>query len=85
MIDRKHVLTAAHCILANFEYYYGDQVYTINLTSNEFYPTLESSYKVYIGADNLIMGNINIKPAKVVSVGKVIRVNRLKYFKIFGK
>ena len=59
-------------------------MYTINLTSNEFYPTLESSYKVYIGADNLIMGNINIKPVKVMSVSKVIRVNRLKYL-IFEK
>jgi hypothetical protein len=74
LIDRKHVITAAHCILSNFDYLYGDQIYTINLTTSSFYPTLESCYKVFVGADNLIVGDTNIKPAKVVSVSKVIRV-----------
>lgn len=74
LIDRRTVLTAAHCIIENFNYYYNNRTYVINVTANEFYPTKGSMFKVFIGADHYIERDADIKPAKVVSVEKAFRV-----------
>lgn len=74
LIDRRTVLTAAHCIIENFNYHYNNRTYVINVTANEFYPTKGSMFKVFIGADHYIERDADIKPAKVVSVEKAFRV-----------
>lgn len=78
LINRRTVLTAAHCILTEFDYFYKSKFYQINVTTNVFYPTIESIYKVYLGADALINNNLNIKPAVVTNVNEIIRVFLLK-------
>lgn len=75
LIDRRTVLTAAHCILEQLDYYYINKTYTINVTANEYFPTNGSLYKVYVGAHRFVEPDYDIKPARVVSVEKPIRVS----------
>ncbi|CAF0860178.1 unnamed protein product [Brachionus calyciflorus] len=71
LIDRLTILTAGHCIF--------DKVYYQNLqipvVPNEFYPTLESMFKVYLGVHDRTLINFvqNISPAIQVNVRKIIR------------
>lgn len=74
LIDRRTVLTAAHCILEEFEYKYGNSTYIISVTPNAFFPTFGSMYKVFIGAHTFITYEINIKPARIIQVDMPIRV-----------
>ncbi|CAF0704354.1 unnamed protein product [Brachionus calyciflorus] len=52
LINRKTVLTAAHCILKDFEYEYKDEILQIKVVPNKYYPTYESMYKVFLGVHN---------------------------------
>lgn len=88
IINRKTVITAAHCILETFEYRYGNKSYLINVTENSFYPTIGSLYTVYVGVDKIITYDVDIKPAKAVTVDRIIRVilfykNNLVNFLLF--
>ena len=53
LIDRNTILTAAHCI--NFERFYTESGvnYKYAIIPNELYPTLESTYTVYLGLHSL--------------------------------
>jgi hypothetical protein len=76
LINRKTVLTAAHCTIGDFIYFHPlkNKTYSIKITPNPFYPTYESIFKVYLGAHNFIMSDIDITDTVVASVDKVIRV-----------
>lgn len=69
------VMTAAHCVIKSFNYYYNDKIYEINITANNYFPKIESIFTVFVGAHNNIQMNKNIAPAKPVSVSSVIVVN----------
>ncbi len=74
LIDRKTVLTAAHCILDTFSYEYQNITYNITATVNEFVPTMGAIYKVFTGVDRFVQADYDLKPAKVVNVERPIRV-----------
>lgn len=74
LIDRRTVLTAAHCILERFEHVYNNRSYLINVTTNDFNPTIGSIYSVFVGVDRYIQPDYDIKPARLVKVDKAIRV-----------
>lgn len=74
LLNRRTVLTAAHCILHQFDYVYNNHSYLIKVTENEYNPTLESIYKVYVGAKSLILTDTDLKPAQVFNVAQIIRV-----------
>ncbi len=53
LINRFTVLTASHCILDKyFLHNYKNRTYLINITSNSFYPSLESMVSVFIGIND---------------------------------
>ena len=52
LIDRKTVLTAAHCIIFQIQNNVYGKLYSINTQPNEFYPTHESMFRVYLGVHN---------------------------------
>lgn len=74
-------MTAAHCAIKTFSYYYNDNIYEINITSNNYFPKVESIFTVFVGGHSAIQSNSNIAPAKAVSVSSVIVVN-IKLIKI---
>jgi V8-like Glu-specific endopeptidase len=49
LIDRKTVLTAAHCIPTTVQYTSNGYTYTISVQTNQYYTTLESMFSVYLG------------------------------------
>ena len=49
LIDRKTVLTAAHCIIKERTFDYDGQRYNVTVEPNTYYPTYESMYKVFLG------------------------------------
>lgn len=49
LIDKKTVLTAAHCIQDAISYSYSGQDYTYTVKLNDDYPSMESMYTVYLG------------------------------------
>jgi hypothetical protein len=52
LIDRKTVLTAAHCIMYQINREAYGNNFRINIVPNEFYSTYESIYTVYLGVHN---------------------------------
>lgn len=72
LIDRLTILTAAHCIIKTIYL----QNREIKVVPNEYYPTIESMYKVYLGVHDKTMINFvqNIQPAIEVKVKQVIIV-----------
>lgn len=49
LISTDVVLTAAHCIVKEFDYYIFGYVYSLTIKLNEFFPTMESMFSVYLG------------------------------------
>lgn len=49
LIDRKTVLTAAHCYVKSFTSSYNSNSYTVTVQTNSFHSTIESMYTVYLG------------------------------------
>ena len=49
LVNRKTVLTAGHCVVQTFDYDFRGSTYTIKVSTNQYYPTLESMYRIYIG------------------------------------
>ena len=52
LINRKTVLTAAHCNPTEFDYDYKGNTYTFDIVVNQYYPTLASMFTVYLGIQN---------------------------------
>ena len=68
-------MTAAHCIIKEFEYEYENQTYQQTVERNSFYPTEESMYKIYLGLHNHSdIYSESIAPAILASVDKIIVV-----------
>ena len=65
-------MTAAHCIIKTVNL----QNREIKVVPNEYYPTFESMYKVYLGVHDRTVINFvqNIQPAVEVKVKKIIPV-----------
>lgn len=81
LINRKTVLTAAHCIVRYFDYTFKGLTYTITVRTNNYYPTLENMYRVYLGIQdrtllNSASGNIDYGSGVYRSISK-IRVVRI--------
>ncbi|CAF0704352.1 unnamed protein product [Brachionus calyciflorus] len=72
LINRRTVVTAAHCILRNFDKDFNNETYSFNVTENAYYQSLESMYKVYLGVDYFVNSDNDIKPAEVYNVEQVI-------------
>jgi hypothetical protein len=69
LINEQTVVTAGHCVQSKF---YSDNYFVYNFTDN--YPTLESSYDIYLGVHNLAGFNENNPNMRKYSVRKIIRV-----------
>ncbi len=77
LIDRRTVLTAAHCIPTKVYFEHQGNQYYANVQPNSFYPTFGSMYQVYLGLHDksLIETGNNIYPAIQVKVGSIVRVS----------
>lgn len=77
LIDRQTVLTAAHCNIEIYPYNFEGIPLNIPVMTNQFHPTIESIYTVYLGVHNKssIMKNSEL-PSHVVKmpVKKFIKV-----------
>jgi hypothetical protein len=49
LIDLNTVVSAAHCVIKEFDYYIFGYVYSLRIKLNEFYPTIESMFSIYLG------------------------------------
>jgi hypothetical protein len=76
LINRRTVLTAAHCILTEIEFEHNGLTYKTPVVPNEYYPTIGSMYKVYLGFHDIsaIDSVLNTSPGIVASVKNVYRV-----------
>jgi secreted trypsin-like serine protease len=52
LIDSNTVVSAAHCVIKEFDYYIFGYVYSLKIKLNEFYPTTESMFSIYLGKFN---------------------------------
>jgi hypothetical protein len=59
LIDRQTVLTAAQCVPKSLDYAINNELYTIPVETNEYYPTVESMLSVYFGVYNRSEIDIN--------------------------
>ncbi len=67
------MITAGHCVQSKF---YAGNYFVYNFTDN--YPTLESSYDIYLGVHNLSTVNgVKLPNVRKYSVRKIIRVSFL--------
>ena len=53
LINPDTILTAAHCFISQVYYHYFNHLITVDVVENEFHPTYESMYTVYLGMHNL--------------------------------
>ena len=53
LIDKKTVLTAAHCSYRTISIQYNSRSYSVNVVPNSQYPTYASMFTVYLGVQNL--------------------------------
>lgn len=53
LIDRKHVLTAAHCLQASLKIKYNNKYYTSTAKINSKFTTLESMYTIFLGINDI--------------------------------
>ena len=72
LIDRRTVLTAAHCIQSSVDFTYDGSTYTTTVEANSYFSTIEQMYKVYLGVHN--RSQRTTSPAFEASVSKVYRV-----------
>ena len=52
LISTLKVLTAAHCIPTTVSFTYLGVIYTVQVNTNSYYPTIESMLAVYLGVQN---------------------------------
>ena len=49
LIDKNVILSAAHCIPKRATFYFMNVLYGYNIRVNNFYPTWESMFTIYLG------------------------------------
>ncbi len=77
MINKRSVMTAAHCIVNDFDYAYGGKSYKITLTLNKYYPTWGSMYTVYAGVNDISFYSARKNPSPPgvkLAIAEVIKV-----------
>jgi hypothetical protein len=76
LVDRSTVLTAAHCVQEELTVTYDRQTYTVKVAPNEFFPTMGSMFRVYLGLHNNrgARDGSSISPGRQVEIGRVIKV-----------
>ena len=62
-------------MLREYDYDYLNGTYKIKVVPNMFYPTYESIFTVYVGADRIIEDDVDLKPAQPKHVEKAIAVS----------
>ena len=74
LINRRTLLTAAHCIVKNLEFEIEGKSYPIKVKPNKYFRTLESMYNVLLGVQNSsgIYTSSDISPAVNAKVSKII-------------
>ena len=84
LISTRKVLTAAHCLPTSISFTYLGVTYTGAVTTNSYYPTIESMLAVYLGVYNKssIANGIVTPPAIQMSV-LVARKVSLHYSNLF--
>lgn len=77
LIDHNTVLTAAHCIPTKAKFRHNGQLYTIGVSLNSHYPTLESMLSVYLGVQDYteLAGDMIQFPIVRKGVKSVVKVN----------
>ena len=81
LIDRTTLISAAQCVVRWVSFYYGDTYYqSISIVPNEYYPTYETIYSVFLGLhDTSVIDtedlDSDISPAKRYKVVNVIIVS----------
>jgi secreted trypsin-like serine protease len=69
LIDRKTVLTAAHCIPKKISFGYNGVMYSADVKPNAQYPTYGSMFKVHLGLHNT--SALNTPPSVAMNVKSV--------------
>lgn len=80
LIDKKTLLTAAHCINTDTSFNFYDEddgiAYKIEITYDSNYPNFESLYTVFLGIHNLTNLRQSNPNALIVKPKQLIRVSR---------
>ncbi len=77
IIDSSTILTAAHCLFQNsFKYVYKGNEYNLMFRTNSKYPTIESTYTIYFGINDITFIKNSESSQSIVTrtVKRVIRV-----------
>lgn len=72
LLDKWTVMTSSGCILKSFVRAYDNHDYIIPVEPNEFFPTYESCYTVYLGLHNIYDIKDNLVQNRLVR--KIIKV-----------
>ena len=76
LVNRKTVMTAGHCVVQTFDYNYKGRLYTIKVDTNQYYPTYESMYRIYVGIqDKSIIPSGKYDPGVLRYVEKITLVS----------
>lgn len=76
LLNRDTVLTAAHCIVTHVFFSYGSRLIEYQVKPNQFFPTDESMYTVYLGMHS--KSNLSSSQVKISNISKIVRVSELK-------
>ncbi len=79
LIDSNTILTAAHCIIDQISFSFNSFEYDYTVQANQFYPTTESMYTVYLGLYNRSNTNLDALPPPAIrmSISKITMVSFL--------
>ena len=71
LIDRWTVMTASHCIVRSFQAEVENDTIDVLVEPNEFYPTYESMFTIFLGAHTLRIDY----PVQKRAIKKIIKVS----------
>ena len=74
LIDRRHVLTAAHCVLKSYPFEINGSIYQVDVKPNEFFTRYESIFTIYVGTHNSVDDGLEVTYSKPFFVEKAIIV-----------
>lgn len=86
LINSYTILTAAHCIVYDFNYPFNGIDLTFLVIPNDYYPTFESMFDIYLGAhDTSFLFDSPSPPSNVQhrKIARIIKVKRNKKKKSF--